>query len=230
MILPINRYLLLCQYDHPLLDRYSTIICWILSISLTLPPVFDYWISYVPEGLGFHCSINWNDQSQISFYYILFSFIGIYFIPLIIIFVVNLLVHQMIRNIYSSQSLYYSDEQTSDHKNLVSLNRRKYNFSQSLNNRLNITMCYVRKAADRKRLRIQYRFVRAIIFLVSAYIFAWTPYSINALLQLFHIDFIFQHAYFITISAFIAKLSVVSAPLVYLSIMNTRLFKRILFQ
>jgi len=144
--------------------------------------------------------------------------------------VVNLRVHQMIRNIYSSQNLYYSDEQTSDHKNLVSLNRRKYNFSQSLNNRLNITMCYVRKAADRKRLRIQYRFVRAIIFLVSAYIFAWTPYSINALLQLFHIDFIFEHAYFITISAFIAKLSVVSAPLVYLSIMNTRLFKKILFQ
>lgn len=218
MILSINRYLILYRCDHPLLYRYSALFCWILSISWTLPPAFGYWISYVPEGLGFHCSINWNEHSQTSFYYILFSFVIFYFFPLIIIFTMNLRVHQIIRTIFSSQNLY--------------LNQKIFNQKnqQKLDDRSRITISYIHRAADRKRLRIQYRFVRAIIFLVSTYILAWTPYSIIALLQLFHVDFIFQYGIFITLSAFIAKISVISAPLVYLSIMNNCLFKQILFQ
>ena len=205
MILSINRYLLLSQCDNPLFTRNLTILCWIFSIFWTFPPVFNYWISYVPEGLGFHCSINWNDHSQQSHIYILFSFICIYLLPLITIFVVNFRVHQLIRNIYLIQSSLY--------------------FHRQSNNIIN----YIRKAADRKRLRIEYRFVKAIICLLSAYIFSWTPYSIIALLQLFHAEFIFQYPFFITLSAFVAKLSVILAPFVYLSIMQFQIFKKILF-
>jgi hypothetical protein len=230
MTLSVNRYLLLCQYNHPLLYHYAALICWILSIGWTLPPTFDYWISYIPEGLGFHCSINWNDHSTKSFYYIFFSFLIFYFIPLIILFIVNLRVHQIIRTIYSSQNLDYSNQKTVEQKNPISLNQRKSNINKRLDNRLNITSSYVRKAADLKRLKIEYRFVKAIIFLVGAYVVAWTPYSIVAVLQLFNVDFIFQYAFFITISAFIAKLSVMLAPLFYLSIMSTRLCSKILFQ
>jgi len=224
MILSINRYLLLHRYNYPFLYRYSALICWILSIGWTLPPVFGYWISYVPEGLGFHCSINWNEHSQRSFYYILFSFMIFYFIPLIIIFIMSLRVHQIIRTIFSSQNVYLNS------RLFNSKREQKYDFNQNLDDRSRITISYIYKAADRKRLRIEYRFVRAIIFLVSAYILAWTPYSIFALLQLFNIDFVIQYGFFATISAFIAKISVISAPLVYLSIMNNCLFKQILLQ
>ena len=230
MVLSIDRYLILRQYNHVLFEYYSVSICWLFSLGLTLPPVFNYWISYVPEGLGFHCSINWNDYSTISFYYILISFITIYFLPLIILIFVNLRVHKIIRDIYSFQSLYRSNERTSDQRYSYLFHRKKYPLHQQFQNRSSITSCYLRKAADRKRLRAEYRFVRAVIFLVGSYIFAWTPYSINAVLQMFHNEFIFRHTFLITLSALIAKLSVILAPFVYLSIMNFRLFKKILLK
>jgi hypothetical protein len=76
---------------------------------------------------------------------------------------------------------------------------------------------------------MDYRFLRAIIFLVSGYLLAWTPYSIIAVSLLLKIQFIFQHTFLITISAFIAKLSVILAPFAYLNVMNNRLFKKLLF-
>ncbi|UJR27638.1 hypothetical protein I4U23_008919 [Adineta vaga] len=95
---------------------------------------------------------------------------------------------------------------------------------------VNIQMFSVREANSRKNLRIQYRFVQGILYLVGAYLFAWTTDLIIALLQMFHAQFINQHQFFITLSAFIAKLSVILSPLVYLSIMKFRLFKQLLFQ
>lgn len=228
MVLSINRYLLLCQYHLRCLDRYSAMICWFLSISWTLPPVFHVWISYVPEGHGFHCSINWKDQSRLSRFYVLFSFLVVYFVPLLILFSVNLRVHQILRHMYASQNSFYNYGAITESSNPTLNHRRNHYFEQISYHRSNNTICYMRKAADRKRFRIEYRFIQAIIFLVSTYIIAWTPYSIIAVLQLFHIEFVFQHAYLITLSAFIAKLSVILAPLVYLSIMHSQLFKKIL--
>ena len=223
MMLSINRYYSIRQYTHPFFSRYSTISCWLLSFLWTFPPMFNFFTSYVPEGLGFHCSINWNDYSQANFYYILCSFTGIYFLPLLILLVVNVRVHRIIRNIYSSSYVnYHQQHDMSEGKMFLSSKRQ-------LDHRLKISSCYIQKAVDRKRLRVEYRFIKAIFFLVSAYIIAWTPYSIIALLQLFHVHFILNYAFFITLSAFIAKLSVIFAPFVYLSIMNGHLFKKILF-
>ncbi|CAF1195621.1 unnamed protein product [Adineta steineri] len=218
MLLSINRYILLCEYNQPLFCTYSAITCWILSIGWTLPPVFGYWTSYTPEGLGFHCSIDWNNHSHTSHFYIILSFIGIYLIPLIILFIVNLRVNQIVRNIYSYQNM-----------NSISPNIQQHSCCKEFDYDSHITVFFIRKAADRKRLRTQYRFIQAIIFLVSAYLFAWTPYSIIAILQIFHIKFIFQYGYFITLSAFIAKLSVILSPFVYLSIMNNRSLKELFF-
>jgi hypothetical protein len=198
-----------------------------MSLIWTLPPVFDYWISYVPEGLGFHCSINWNDHSITSYYYILSAFVGMYLIPLLILLFVNVRVHRFVQNIYFYQNYDQLKEKLSNHS---SSKQRKSGFSEQVDSQLNIISTYVKKAADRKRLRLEYRVIQAIIFLVGTYIFAWTPYSIIAILQLLHVEFIFQHAVIITLSAFIAKSSVIFTPFVYLYIMNGRLFKKLLFQ
>jgi nucleoid-associated protein YejK len=135
----------------------------------------------------------------------------------------------MIRNVYSTYSLYHSNENKSDPNILSSFKRRRNNLNQQLDQQSSITYSFIRKAANRKRLRIEYRFAKASICLVSAYIFAWTPYALIAFLQLFHMDLIFQQAFFITLSAMIAKLSVILAPIVYLGVMNFRLFKKIFF-
>ena len=217
-ILSIHRYLSLCSYHRLLSYQFSTFICWFLSLAFTFPLVFDYLNSYIPEGLGFHCSINWQDQSNLGRLYILFSFILLYFCPLLIILLVNLRAHFIIRNIYSKHSIFpqYSS---------IKIHRRGTYFVQIPDNKY-----YLCKATDRKRLRIGYRFLRAIVFLVSSYLLAWTPYSIIAVGQLLEMKFIFQHSFLITISAFIAKLSVILTPLIYLNVMNKRLFKKILFK
>lgn len=227
MVLSINRYLLLCQHNHSFLNRYSAALCWLVGIIWTLPPVFHFWISYVPEGHGFHCSINWRDQSLTSRFYVLLSFLTIYFIPLIILSVVNLRVHKILRKTYSSPDVTPFYPAFARRQKLFCF-RQDTRFERIIYNRENNTICYIRKAADRRRFRVEYRFIQAIIFLVSTYIIAWTPYSIIAVLQLFHIEFVFQHGSLATMSAIIAKLSVILTPGVYLSIMHFRLFKKIL--
>lgn len=228
MVLSVHRYLLLCQHHRTFLYRHSAIICWLLGIAWTLPPVFNYWISYVPEGHGFHCSINWLDQSRLGRFYVFFSFLSIYFVPLLVLFSVNIRVHQILRHMYSAQGSFYPFQSFRDPLNPKAFCQRSRFYEQIYYDRTNQTICYVRKAADRRRFRIEYRFIQAIIFLVSTYIISWTPYSIVALLQLFEFKFLFRHAFLITLSAFIAKLSVIIAPIIYLSIMHFRLFKRIL--
>ncbi len=219
-ILSIHRYLSLCSHRRLLSYRFSTFICWFLSLAFTFPLLFDYLNSYIPEGLGFHCSINWQDQSNFSRVYILFAFIVMYFCPLLILCFVNLRAHFIIRHIYLN-SLFL---QRSSTKSSIKLRRRFHYYEQKPDDKY-----YIRKATDRKRLRMDYRFLRAIIFLVSGYLLAWTPYSIIAVSLLLKIQFIFQHTFLITISAFIAKLSVILAPFAYLNVMNNRLFKKLLF-
>ncbi|CAF1206883.1 unnamed protein product [Rotaria sordida] len=224
-LLSIHRYLSLCSYDHFLSYRCSTFISWFLSLIFTFPLIFDYLNSYLPEGLGFHCSINWKDQSNLGRLYIFLSFIFMYLLPLIILLFVNIRVHLMVRNIYSQQYLNSSFSTYAYHRYSIKLNGQTDDYGKMYVNKY----C-VRKANDRKRFRMDYRFLRGIVLLVSSYLISWTPYAIIAILQLSDIKFIFQHAVLITLSAFIAKLSVVLAPFVYLSIMNYKLFKKILFK
>jgi hypothetical protein len=223
--LSIHRYASLCSVCRLLSYKCSTFICWFLSILFTAPLIFGYFNSYLPEGLGFHCSINWQDQSNISRLYIFLSFILMYFLPLIILLYVNTRSHLFLRNIYSKNFSSPSIYQKYYHKSSKKSNRPT-NFLEEIWD----IKYFIRKAIDRKRFRIDYRFLRAIVFLISSYLIAWTPYSIIAILQLLHVKFIFQHAFLITFSAFLAKTSVILSPFVYLSIMHYKLFKRILLQ
>ncbi|CAF0802153.1 unnamed protein product [Adineta ricciae] len=218
MALSINRCLLFDQFDQQVFCRCAAILCWTISFIWTLVPVFNYLSSYVYEGLGFHCSINWYDQTQLNRFYILVSFIGIYFIPLIILISVNLILQHRVRNIYFHPALHYQCT------SVVLRNEHRH-----LQGQTRIQIESIRKANDRKRLRVQYRFAQSILYLVGAYLFAWTPYSILALLQIFHVQFIFENGFYVTLSALIAKFSVILSPVIYLSIMRSHLLKRILF-
>ena len=228
VMLSLYRYLSIRQYNVCLFEYYSTGFCWIFALFWTLPPLFHVWISYTPEGLGSHCSINWNDHSRSSFYYILFSFLFIYLFPLIVLIFVSLHVHQLIRNLYSYQEFQYVKQNTSDHADLSLMNRKGCFSQQKLINRTDLTACYQHKAANRRRMKIQYRSIRSIIFLLSFYLIAWTPYSILAILQLLHIEFIFHYSFLITLTAFLAKSSTISTPMAYLYLTNVRTFKKIL--
>ena len=225
MMLAIHRYLSLCSYNHLLSYQSSTFICWLLSITFTCPLIFDYLNSYVPQGLDFHCTINWQDQTNLSRSYILLSFIFVYLFSLSILFFVNLRAHCIIRNVYPQHCLNPSFSECSFETDSIRISRQTGDFQQLCVNRY----C-VRKATNRKRFRKEYDFLKAIIYLVCGYLISWTPYLIVAILQLLNIKCIFQFVFLIASSSFIVKLSIILTPFIYLSIMNSTLFKKLFFK
>ena len=225
MMLSIHRYLSLCAYNRLLTYQSSTFICWLLSMAFTFPLIFDYLNSYVPQKLDFHCSIHWQNQTHLSRFYIVLSLILMYFLSFTILFFVNLRAHYIIRNVYPQHCLNPSFSEYSLETGGIKISRQTRDFQQLCVNRY----C-MRKATDRKRFRKDYHFLKAMIYLVGSYLISWTPYLIIAILQLLNVTFIFQYVLLIALSSFIVKLSVILTPFIYLSIMNYRLLKKLLFQ
>ena len=222
MMLAIHRFLSLCSYRRHLSYRCSNYGCWFFSIVFTLPLMFDYFNSYVPEGLGFHCSLNWQDRSAVSRLYIFTSFSMIYFLPFILLIYFSLRVHFILRKIYNRHGMVHLLRiDTTQTSSTIASRRDRQAEQVPLSH-------YVREAKCRKRFQINYQFLRAMIFLICNYMIAWTPYSIVAILQLLQIDWIFQHSYLMTLTAFLGKSSVILTPLIYLRIMNKTLFHKIL--
>lgn len=225
MTLSVHRYLSLCSYNNVLSCQSLTIISWLLSVAFTFPLIFHYFNSYVPEGLGFHCSINWKDQSYVGRLYIFSSLIIMYLIPLLLLIFVNMRSHAIIRRFCSQNSFHlifldYIKERNSSRRYEKAVYFKKEK----------IYISHRRQSAHLKRLRTDYRFLRAIVLLVMAYVIAWTPYSIVAVLQMLNVKFISEHAGIITISAFAAKMSVILTPFFYISVMNNSSLKRILYK
>ena len=223
MMLALHRYISLCSYRKRLSYRCTNIGCWFFSLLFTLPLVFDQFNSYVPEGLGFHCSLNWQDQSTSSRFYIFASFSMMYFLPFALLVYFSLRVHFILRKIYDKHGLIPLPQIDSTQTSSPVASRRDRVVEQTP-----VNYYYVHQAKDRKRFQVNYQFLRAMIFLIGNYMIAWTPYSIVAILQLMQIDWIFRHAYLMTLSAFIGKSSVIITPLIYLRIMNKTLFQRVL--
>ena len=225
MMLSVHRYLGLHSYRGFLSVRVSALFCWTASLIFTFPLIFDCLNSYLPEGLGFHCSINWKDRSSPRRLYIFMAFLMMYFLPLLVLVVFSFRVHAVIRNVHAKHYLIHPylsiSQQTSS-----SPTSRRLNFAEQTHD----SNYYVRHVIKQKRQRMDYRFFRAILFIIGNYLLAWTPYSVVAVLQLLNIQWIFSHAFLMTLSAFLAKSSVISAPFVYLRVMNSALFRRILFQ
>jgi hypothetical protein len=51
-------------------------MCFIMGSIWAIPPIFGHMNAYVPEGLGFHCGLNWFDRtlvSRIYFFWCLFN-------------------------------------------------------------------------------------------------------------------------------------------------------------
>ena len=85
--------------SQQLLKKYnrSLMIVWFIPGSIwAVAPIFCRVNAYIPEGLGFHCGLNWFDRSFASRIYFFLLFIGVYLIPMIIIIYVNLYIHHTV--------------------------------------------------------------------------------------------------------------------------------------
>ena len=231
-------------------SKSAVIFCWFISLCFALPPLF-HWNEYIPEGIGFHCGLNWFDRSLSSRIYFSLMFFFVYFIPLIVLFTVNIRVYFLIRDLLRgivdvTKSVVVFNESdgrvlstTSSTCSTPTSNRsERFGFIFSTNLVFGTSRYVLRHTTNSfqiqnlvhlNRLKADRRFALASIFLISEYLLSWTPYAILALLYLFNVQIVSQHSIFMTIFAYSAKISMILNPFIYVATVNTNQLQLILF-
>jgi len=193
------------QYLFKKYNLSLSIICFILGSIWAIPPIFGHMSVYAPDGLGFHCGLNWFDRSLASRIYFLLLFVGVYFIPMIIIIYVNIYIHRTVYRL-THLSPIVSLEVTNQYL------LRKHISNTSLN-----------QATKRlHRLYEDRRFVLATGISLIIYLIAWTPYGIVALAQVFGDSFSLYNPWLMTTCALVAKLSMIINPIIYTTVLKNR--------
>ena len=239
MMISIIRYNLVLHTNSTssCFHRYSSIlvvICWLFALIFAILPLLN-WNKYIPEGLGFHCGLNWFDQSINSRLYLISAFLFVYIIPLIVLFIVNTYVYHVIHRLFhrasepfASISTFLDDRHvsllTSSHPSIT-----RIHINQPTKTMHTTDPIQLRYILQLDRLRADRRFALATIFLVSEYLLSWTPYACVALLYLLNMRVIIEQPLFITICAFIAKISMIINPFIYLVTIKTTQWKILLF-
>jgi hypothetical protein len=231
----------------------AVLICWLFGLVFALPPLFNL-NKYIPEGIGFHCGLNWFDRSINSQVYFILTFLFVYFIPLIILFIVNIYVYYVIRrliygaititkpnillNVPEQKNQLTLSTSSSSFGSCTTTQSEKFGFILRIHSNSGSSRLFIRRTMDSiqinhlihlNRLKADRRFALATIFLVSEYLLSWTPYAVVALFYLFNMEFINQQSILMTICAFIAKISMILNPFIYVVTIKTNQLKSILF-
>ncbi|CAF0937890.1 unnamed protein product [Rotaria sp. Silwood1] len=254
MMISVIRYATVFQTNiqNQFIGQHSycmVILCWLLGLIFALPPLFD-WNKYTSEGIGFHCGLDWFDRSLSSRIYFIFAFGFIYFIPLVVLSIINIYVYCKIR------SLLYGATRVLQHNFILNISYQKYqctSCSSSLSNSsttkcdkrgfvvaptsINVTsplavrqmrILQMNNIMRLKRLKADQCFTLATIILVSEYLLSWTRYAVVVLFCLFDVNHISQQSVLLTICAFIAKTSMILNPLLYIATLKTNQLKSML--
>lgn len=235
MMISIIRYKLVLHTNSidSCFHRYSSIhviICWLFALIFAILPFFN-WNQYIPEGLGFHCGLNWFDRSIRPRLYLILTFVFVYMIPFIVLFLVNTYVYHVIHRLFhraSSISTFLDDK----HVSLISSSHPSMSgihLNQPMKPMPTIDPIQIRSFIRFNRLRADRRFALATIFLVSEYLLSWTPYACIALFYLLNMRIIIEQPLLITICAFIAKISMIINPFIYLLTIKTSQWKILIF-
>ncbi|CAF4639105.1 unnamed protein product, partial [Rotaria socialis] len=177
---------------------HLAIICFVMGGVWAVPSIFGRMSTYAPEGFGFHCGLDWFDRplpGRINFF-LLFFFV--LFMPIIIVIHVNVYIqHTAYHLTHLRPSIVLELQQISSEKSI----------------RRHVSGTLFEKEA--RRLHEDQRFVLATGISVFVYIIAWTPYSIVAVVKIFGDQFSLYNPWLMTACAVLAKLSMVTNPIVY---------------
>lgn len=184
------------------------VVCFLISSIWAVIPISGRISAYAPEGLGFHCGLNWFDPSIAGRIYFFLLFVGVFFIPIIVVICINIHIH---RTVYRITHL----------KTFVLLGiyplggecHMRRHISDTLIDKENRRLC--RLLEDR-------RFVRATAISVLIYMIAWTPYSVVALAQVFGDRLTLYNPWLMTSCALLAKTSMITNPIIYSLILRSR--------
>ena len=237
-------------------SNITIILSWLLGLLFALPPLFNL-NQYIPEGFGFHCGLDWFDKSIASYLYLFSTMIFVYFVPLIILLVFNIHVYRIIRRLVTRASLMHGFSHVSEHfldfpaqeirdpgyKSGRSETRESLKYmnpstiamhkmiihDRRMTARRSLNHTILRQSMHLNRLKADQKFALATIFLVGEYLLSWTPYACVALFYLFHMEFVTKTPLIVTFCAFIAKLSMIINPFIYIVAIKPKELRTILF-
>ena len=188
--------------------HYLVLICFLMSGLWAVPPLFARTSAYAPEGLGFHCGLDWFDRTILGRVYFLGLFIGVFFVPIIIIVFVNAFIQ---RTIYRLTHLKTSTLLELGPIRAESAMRRHVSDDQ-----------YEKELRRLRLLQQDRRFVVATGISIVVYCIAWTPYSVVAITQVLGERFSIYNPWLMTTCAVLAKLAMITNPIIYTIILESR--------
>lgn len=188
-------------------NLYIVGLCIIFGGIWAIPPLFGHMSAYSPEGLGFHCGLDWFDRTLAGRIYFFLLFLGVFFIPIIIVIYVNIYIQRTVYRLTHMRPSILLELNTDVNEEFV---RRHVS-----------DVCYEKESRRLHRLYEDRRFVVATGISIVIYIIAWTPYSVVALAQVFGDQFSIYNPWLMTTCALLAKLSMITNPIIYTIILKS---------
>jgi hypothetical protein len=189
-------------------SSYLALVCFLMGGVWAIPPIFGHMSAYVPEGLGFHCGLDWFDRSLAGRIYFFLLFLSVFFLPLSIVIYINIYIQRTVYRLTHLQP---------------SILLESYAVQQENHMRRHISSTLFDKEIRRlHRLHDDRCFVVATGISVIVYLIAWTPYSIVAIAQVFGDQFSLHNPWLMTTCAVLAKLSMITNPIVYTIILQSQ--------
>ncbi|CAF1409051.1 unnamed protein product [Didymodactylos carnosus] len=199
-----NRYFTILFKHHGL---YAVLFCWTMALVWAILPLFGI-NQYVPEGMGLHCSPDWNDSSWRSRTYFLIGTIFIYLLPLVTIICMNMTTYRTLYRLIQS----------------VNTSTKASEFSTKLiySNNNNVKDNKYKNVLRLCRLRVDKRLALAGIIVITVFILTWTSYSIFSLIKLIYGTIKpYDNSKTLTICSLLCKMSLLLNPLIYIFTIRT---------
>ena len=198
----------------------SVVLCALLSLVWSVPPLLSVANTYTDQGIGFQCSLDWNNSAFHSRFFIYSLLVCNYFVILFILFYSNLRVYFVLRHLLkTSKSLDSSLIPT-----ILRLSLTNIDVSASTAYRTNLQPELRKRLSDRhikrklgrlERLHVDRRYARITAIIVTQFILAWTPYAVLSLVIVSgHIEFARRNPILSTMSEILAKFSLILNPLI----------------
>jgi hypothetical protein len=226
VLLSIFRYINIVHkpssFSHFLEHHRSlnVIICGLISLCWSLPPLLNVGNTYIDEGIGFYCSLDWNNSAFQSRLFLYSLLICNYFLLLFILIYSNLRVYFVLRHLLKSNKyidsslistiLLLSTENRNSSSTVIDQTRLEPNLRKHLSDKE-----LKRKLNRLQRLKIDRRYAYITTIMVSQFIIGWTPYAILALMIIHgKIEVVRQYPIFSTVAELMAKFSLILNPLI----------------
>lgn len=194
---------------HRLLEKHrdaSVSFCALLAIAWALPPMFHLGTRFVREGIGFYCSLDWNDSALHSRIFLITLILFNYCIPFILLVYSNVRVCCTLRRLLKSRD--YSHHLTLTNSMVPS----------QIDLRKSLSDARLKETTNRlQRLKLDRRYGCMTAIIATQYLIAWTPYALIEILNVTgRTTFIQRNAFLPTYCALLAKLSLILNPLILL--------------